>query len=123
MRADDGQHGLAIPIRVTPVAFEHAAEPVEILDRKRTIEAQLPGDAIEVFLRHLRRERELRERTARRQMKDRKAERRDDHQQYDRLYQAIGDVTGHLRQSSWSDASGPVPFADVPTIGRGVDVG
>ena len=53
------------------------------------------------------------------QMQDRKAERRDDHQQHDRLRQAIGDVTGHLGRFLRSGASGgPVPFADVPAVRR-----
>jgi hypothetical protein len=33
-------------------------------------------------------------------MEDREAERRDNEQQQDRLHQAIGDVTGHVRPLS-----------------------
>ncbi|MGY3075507.1 hypothetical protein ACVWZZ_001878 [Bradyrhizobium sp. LM6.10] len=75
MRGDHRQHGLAVAVGATPVAFQHTTEPVEILDRKRTIEPELAGDAIEILLRHLRRGRKLRERAAGRQMQDGEADR------------------------------------------------
>ena len=123
MRGDHRQHRLAVAIGLAPITPHHAAEPVEILDRQRPIEAELPCDAVEILLSHLPGDGELRERAAGRQMQDGEADSRDDHQQHDRLRQAIDDVAGHLRRSDQPETSGPIPFADVPAIDGGVDVG
>src|SRR4029077_5441513 len=119
MRGDHGETRLAFPVGMSPIPGQQSAEPFPVLDGQRLIEAHLRGDPGDIGLRHARNQRELRERTAGREMQDGKADQRNEAEQDEALHAASEQIACHsttfrVSAGSWTCAvaprSGPHPY-------------
>ncbi len=89
-----GQHRTLHPERAAEIALEDAADPVQILDVERPVEAELGAQAREIFLRGLRSEHHLR-RVSRREVQDEEHDQRDAQQDRPQVQEPAQKITAH----------------------------
>ena len=91
---DDREDRLVVPVGMAPVARQQTPDPFPVLQRQRTIETHLVRDMGQLILRHAGDQRELRQRTARRQVKNGEPDGRDQSQQDQALDRAVEQERG-----------------------------